>query len=192
MPSRPPRHAAKILLPGLMLGLLPLLGGCGPGKDQFAPVCPRADLVWQAADLTRYRAEAASGTQDIRDLVLSGRILGIDRAQTKCMPGDTNKQLAADVAILVQLTRGPAMQGRQANVEYFLAVTENGNIVDKQVYQSPVVFPPNIDQVKLSSPVVHMVFPISPTKTGAAYTVLAGFQLTPDELDYNRRHGVTP
>jgi hypothetical protein len=35
-----------------------------------------------------------------------------------------------------------------------------------------------------------MVFPVSPTKSGAAYTVLAGFQLTPDELAYNRRHGV--
>jgi hypothetical protein len=37
---------------------------------------------------------------------------------------------------------------------------------------------------------VHMVFPINPTKSGAAYTVLAGFQLTEDELAVNRRKGV--
>ena len=46
----------------------------------------------------------------------------------------------------------------------------------------PVVFPPNVDQVTLSSQVVHMVFPVSNTVTGASYTVLAGFQLTPEEL----------
>jgi len=69
-------------------------------------------------------------------------------------------------------------------------VTENGNILDKQVYHSPVVFPPNIDQVTLTSQIVHMVFPVSSTKSGAAYTVLAGFQLTPEELAYNRRHGI--
>jgi len=183
MPCLSPRHATAILL----LGLLPLLAGCGPGKDEFAPVCPRASLLWQAADLNRYRDESAASTQDIRDLILSGRVVAVP---AKCEAGKTASQLAADVGITVQLTRGPAMQGRATNVQYFLAVTENGNILDKQVYQSAVVFPPNVDQVTLTSPSVHMVFPISPTKSGAAYTVLAGFQLTPEELAYNRRHGV--
>ena len=56
MPSLPPRRAAAILL----VGLLTLLAGCGPAKDEFAPVCPHADLVWQAADLSRYRDESAA------------------------------------------------------------------------------------------------------------------------------------
>lgn len=183
MPCLPPRHATAILL----LGLLPLLAGCGPGKDEFAPVCPRASLLWQAADLSRYRDESAASTQDIRDLILSGRVVAVP---AKCEAGKTASQLAADVGITVQLTRGPAMPGRTTDVQYFLAVTENGTILDKQVYQSTVVFPPNVDQMTLTSPSVHMVFPISPTKSGAAYTVLAGFQLTADELAYNRRHGV--
>jgi hypothetical protein len=181
MPCLPPRQTTAILL----LGLLTLLSGCGPGKDEFAPVCPRATLLWEAADLNQYRDESAASTQDIRDLILAGRVVAIP---AKCEAGDTASQLAADVGITLQLTRGPAMQGRTTDVQYFLAVTENGNILDKQVYQSAVVFPPNIDQQTLTSPSVHMVFPISPTKSGAAYTVLAGFQLTPDELAYNRRH----
>jgi hypothetical protein len=183
MPSLPPRHAAAILL----VGLLPLLDGCGPAKDEFAPVCPRATLLWQAADLNRYRDESAAGVQDIRDLILSARVVAVP---AKCSAGKSKSEIAADVGVTVQLTRGPAMQGRAADVEYFLAVTENGNILDKQVYHSPVVFPPNLDQVTLTSQPVHMVFPVSATKSGAAYTVLAGFQLTPDELAYNRRHGV--
>jgi hypothetical protein len=75
-------------------------------------------------------------------------------------------------------------------VPFFLAVTEAGRILDKKVYQTDIVFPPNVDTVTLSSLPVHMVFPVSATKSGAAYTVLAGFQLTQAELAVNRRNGV--
>ena len=182
MPSLPPRRAAAIVL----AGLLTLLAGCGPGKDEFAPVCPRADLLRQAADIGRYRDESASATQDIRDLVLSGRIMAISG---KCQAGDSAKQLAADVAVSMRFTRGPAMQGRETDVLFFLAITAGDEIFTKKVYQVHVVFPANIDQVTWTSDPVHMVFPISPTKSGAAYTVLAGFQLTEQELAFNRRHG---
>ena len=183
MPSLQPRRAAAVIL----LGLLTLLDGCGPGKDEFAPVCPRADLLWQAADLSRYRDESATASQDVRNLVLSGRIVAVP---AKCEAGDSAKQLAADVGVTVHLVRGPAMQGREADVPFFLAVTEGGRILDKQVYQTHIVFPPNVDQLILTSALVHMVFPVSPTKSGAAYTVLAGFQLTEQELAFNRRKGI--
>jgi hypothetical protein len=176
----PPRCAALLFLAGLGMSLT----GCGPDRDQFAPPCPRANLLWDAADISRYRDESASATQDIRDLVMSGRIIAIP---AKCQAGDSAKQLAADVGVTMQLTRGPAMQGRETDVPFFLAVTEGDRILDKHVYLAHIVFPANVDRVSLTSDLVHMVFPISPTKTGAAYTVLAGFQLTPDELAVNRR-----
>ena len=181
MPSLPPRRAAAVLLAGLLASL----AGCGPGKDEFPPVCPRAEPLWQAADLSRYRDESASANQDIRDLVLSGRIVGIP---AKCAQGDSAKQLAADVGFTMQLTRGPAMQGREIDVPYFLAATEGGRILDKKIYPAHIVFPANVDQVTWTADPVHMVFPVSPTKSGAAYTVLAGFQLTEQELAFNRRH----
>jgi hypothetical protein len=182
MPRLPPRRAAAILL----AGLLPLLAGCGPGKDQFAPVCPRADLLRQAADIGRYRDESASATQDIRDLVLAGRITAI---AGKCQPGDTARQLDADVSVSMQFTRGPAMQGREADVPFFVAITAGDQIFTKKVYTAHVVFTANVDQATWNTDPIHMVFPISPTKSGAAYTVLAGFQLTEQELAFNRRHG---
>jgi hypothetical protein len=76
------------------------------------------------------------------------------------------------------------------DVPYFLAVLEGGQILDKKIYPAHIVFPANTDQVTWNSEGVHMVFPVSATKSGAAYTVLAGFQLTPDELAVNRRLGV--
>ena len=183
MPRLPHRRLPAIIL----VGLLALLDGCGPGKDEFPPACPRADLLWQAADINRYSNESATATQDIRDLVLSGRIVAVP---ARCKAGDTRTQIFGDVALTMQFTRGPAMPGREVDVPYFVAVTEGGRILDKKVYFGHVVFPANIDQVTVTSEATHMVFPVSPTKSAAAYTVLAGFQLTPDELALNRRLGV--
>ncbi len=183
MPRRLPRPTTPLLALTVTMLSGALLSGCGPSRDQFAPACPTANLVWEAADLTRYRDEANAANEDVRDLVLSAHIIAMP---AKCQEGDTSKQLAADVGIIMRLERGPAMQGRQVDVPFFLAVTEGDRILDKKVYQTSIAFPPNVDQVTMSSQMVHMVFPVSPTKTGAAYTVLAGFQLTPDELAVNR------
>jgi hypothetical protein len=182
MPSRLPRPATQILL----ATALALLAGCGPGKDEFAPVCPTATPLWQAADLARYQDASAAANQDVRNLILSGHIVAIPG---KCQPGDKPNQLAADVSITIQLTRGPAMQGREADVPLFLAVAEGDKILDKQVFQTHNVFPAGVDQMTLTGSPVHLVFPISATKTGAAYTVYAGFQLTPAELAINRARG---
>lgn len=183
MPRRLPRLANQLLLATTVA----VLAGCssllGPGKDEFAPACPVASPVWQAADLVRYRDTSAVSTQDIRELVLSGRIVAIP---AKCQPGDKKNELAADVSVTIQLSRGPAMQGREADVPLFLAVTEGDRILDKKIFQPHIVFPTGLDQVIWNSEPVHMVFPISATKSGAAYTVLAGFQLTPQELAINR------
>lgn len=175
----------RLVLPALLATALATLAGCGPGKDEFAPVCPTATPLWQAADLARYRDESAAAALDVRDMILAGHIVAIP---AKCMPGDSKGQLAADVSITVQLTRGPAMQGRVADVPLFIAVTEGNKILEKRVFTPHLVFPVGLDQVTWNSDPIHMVFPVSPTKTGAAYTVIAGFQLTREELAFNRAH----
>lgn len=182
------RSPSRLATPILLAGLLAMLAGCGPKKDEFAPACPRASPVWEAADLSRYQDATAARLQDIRGMVLSGRLVGIP---AKCEPGDKPTQLAADVGVTFQFTRGPAMQGRAVEVPFFLAVSEGGRILDKKIFSAHIAFPPNVDQVTWSADPVHMVFPISPTKSGAAYVVLAGFQLTPEELAYNRSHPKT-
>jgi hypothetical protein len=39
-----------------------------------------------------------------------------------------------------------------------------------------VAFPSNVDRITVTPGDVNMVLPISPTKSGAAYTIIAGFQ----------------
>ena len=163
----------------LLLPVL-LLAGCSSNKNAFAPACPRAAILADAADLLRYRD---GGGRDLTDLVLSARILGVSG---DCKPGETSRQLATQMQVTFEVTRGPAMGQRDVDMMLFVAVSDQDQILDKKLFPVHVVFPSNVDTVRLTTEAVPMLMPISPEKSGAAYALTAGFQLTPEELDLNR------
>ncbi len=68
MPTRQPnlgRAPRAALLAPLVApwspALLPLLAGCGPARNQFAPACPRPSFLGDAADLDIYPARHRAG-----------------------------------------------------------------------------------------------------------------------------------
>ena len=179
MPAGFTRTAAAVPLAAALLAL----ASCGPSGDEFAPACPRPAILSDAADLSVYRS-AQGG--DLTDLVVGGRITDISG---KCAPGDRKNTVKAAATITMRLSRGPALQGQQVQIPYFVAVTEGDRILDKQVYQTGAAFPANTDQITVTTQAVDLLLPVSPAKSAAAYTILVGFQLTPDQLEANRRRG---
>jgi hypothetical protein len=175
------RSAVSLFVPVL---LLPLIGCGGPGRNQFAPICPTARLVPELADLTRYKGLGQS--RDLTDLILQARVVSV---QGKCQAGEIKSLLPAVVQISISVQRGPAMKGRDADVAVFLAVAEGENVRDKKVYPVHVQFPPNVDRLLISSGDIDLDLPVSKEKSGASYGIIAGFQLSPDELAVNRRAG---
>lgn len=168
----------RYCLPALLLPLF----GCGPERNQFPPVCPTAKLVPALADLTRYAGPGP--THDLTDMVLQARVVAVDG---KCVTGDDKSVLPTTVTVSMSLQRGPAMSGRDADLPVFLAVAEGETVRDKRVFQVHVAFPPNVDRITITSPEIDMALPVSAEKSGAAYGIIAGFQLTPEELAANRQ-----
>ncbi|HET6609255.1 MAG TPA: hypothetical protein VFG62_21460 [Rhodopila sp.] len=164
-----------------VLALTALLFGCGPARNEFAPTCPAPRLVSTLADLTRFSPTAK--VHDITGLILQARVVAINGT---CQAGDDKSTIAAKAKIGVSVRRGPAMPGRAADLPVFLAVTLGDQVLDKHVYQVHVMFPPNVDRVDLVSPEIDLVVPVSGNVTGASYGLIAGFQLTPDELAANQ------
>lgn len=162
-----------------VLPMLAGLGGCAIQRDAFAPACPTARLLPQAADIWRYRAAGVGTGHDVTDLLLQGRVVSV---AGKCQPGPNAHTLDATVTMTMELTRGPAGRGGPPEVSYFIAVSDGTDILDKRVFTERVAFPSNLDHVWLVSDPVFMRLPVTPTKTGAAYTVWAGFQLSPEEM----------
>jgi hypothetical protein len=159
-----------------------LLSGCGPRANTFAPVCPAVRLIPALADVTRYAGPGPA--HDVTDLILQARVTAVNGS---CEAGDDSAVLPAKVQVTLLIQRGPAMQGRDADVPVFLAVTEGDTVRDKRVFAVHLAFPPNVDRLTIRSPDIDLDLPVSADKTGASYGVIAGFQLTPDELAANRR-----
>jgi hypothetical protein len=170
----------RLCLPALLLPLF----GCGPGRNDFAPLCPSARLIPALADLTRNAGPGPA--HDLTDLILQARVTAVNG---QCKAGGDKSILPATVVVTISIQRGPAMQGREADVPVFLAVTEGDSIQDKKVFPVHVVFPPNVDRLVMNSGDIDLSLPVSPEKSGNAYGIIAGFQLTPDELNANRRAG---
>ena len=66
------RPAVRLCLPVLLLPLF----GCGPARNQFAPLCPTPRLIPALADVTRYGGPGP--THDVTDLILQARIIGVN------------------------------------------------------------------------------------------------------------------
>jgi hypothetical protein len=161
-----------------------LLFGCGPQRNAFAPQCPTARLIPALADVTRYAGPGPA--HDVTDLILQARVTAVNGS---CSAGDDPAVLPAKVQVTLLIQRGPAMQGREADLPVFLAVTEGDTVRDKHVFAAHVAFPPNVDRLTITSPDIDLDLPVSAETTGASYGVIAGFQLSPEELEANRRGG---
>ncbi len=157
------------------------LSACGPDLPQFAPTCPRTAILSDGADLTQFRA---AGT-DLTDMVVDGRITGLNG---KCSLDDLT-HLRTVLNVNLEVTRGPAAQARQQPVTYFVSVSRGDTILAKQDYRLNVDFPRNSDRLRLTGEQIDLVLPVDDKLTGAAYSVLVGFQLTPEQLAFNRRRG---
>ncbi len=171
-------HATGALL---LLALLP--AGCGKEDSQrFAPPCPVPSLPRDTSDLRRFRGAG----RDITDSVLEGRITGLSGACTRGEKGF----VTASISVGIDLIRGPANTRQVVDVAYFVAVSEgqgpDERILDKRVYTLRAEFPSNTDRLRLAGDEVQLQLPVTPTKTAAAYRILVGFQLTPEELQVNR------
>ena len=170
---------ASRCLPALLPVAL-LATGCGSGES-FAPACPGAAIVRDAADLTRYRGAG----RDLTDAVLDARITGLGGS---CR-SDGAGFVSTAVSVGIELTRGPAAPGRQAELAYFVAVLDGEQILDKQVFNLRAEFPPNNDRLRLTGDNVVLRLPVTGTKAADAYRIQVGFQLTPPELEVNRQRG---
>jgi hypothetical protein len=61
-------------------------------------------------------------------------------------------------------------------------VADGTTILDKRTFLMHATFPSNVDRVTLTPGELDLSLPITAAKSGASYSILAGFQLSNEQL----------
>jgi hypothetical protein len=136
--------------------------------------CPAVAKLPDADRLTRF-----DGTgHDLIDVAFEARIGEI---ASECDYGDSGYDVLSKVQFLG--TRGPSTAATQAGFGYFVAIVDStGAVLARQEFDSNFQF-----EAKTRSGVVEELEQQIPPSSGTApYTIYVGFQLSPEELAFNR------
>jgi len=98
------------------------------------------------------------------------------------------RPIIANLELDMAFGRGPAARGESHVYEYFVAVTRSDiAVMAKQVFPITVRFRAGEDRVFLTETVDAISIPRANEATsGTNFEILAGFELTPEQLAFNR------
>lgn len=155
------------------------VAGCGLLSERKPPrPCPRAAILKDAQRMVQFQP---GGGTDLSALVQEVRLVEL---RTKCDYDDDAVEV--DMELTLAARRGPANKTRKAPARYFVAIMDPDNrILAKRVFEVTLEFPVNVDRGGLTDTLVQTI-PLESAVAGPAYTIVAGMQLSAEQLEFNR------
>jgi hypothetical protein len=148
-------------------------------NDKKTLTCPTVTRIGEATHLTRF----VPGGHDLTDVAFEAKIGGISgncSADEKAVKVQMNAQFIAD--------RGPADKARKAPFAYFVAIADNDdNVLARQVFDTVIAFPGTRTRNGVEEQLDQLI-PIKKGQQGKDFHIYIGFDLTPEEVAYNRAH----
>jgi len=171
------------------------LGGCAwlgfGGEEEIEPVesgpkpCPAIGVLDGADRVTVFNGRG----MDLTDVVIRGEIR---KAVTECEYDKGSAEIVVDIAFDGQAALGPAASSREMSLKGFATVVRHGAIKNKQVFEIPVSFSGAARTVRFLKTIEDTKIPYGGTLDGSAYEILVGFQLTPEQFEYNNKVPAAP
>jgi hypothetical protein len=180
----------RFVATALVAMVLLAVAACGTSADKNRPPpCPRLSVLSDAAELTRFAAGAGQDLVDVDFQVeISDLLAGCQYVEPES--GKDKQVIVVAMAPVMVAIRGPANRDREAQFDYFVSVVDSErDVLNKQNFGVTVKFPGNLTRVSLKDddPPVTVDIPLAADRDATDYQILVGLQLTPDELEYNRR-----
>jgi len=180
----------------LALCLLPLLSACemtdkmaasfrGKPEEHAAalPSCPETGVMQEADRIPVFYG--ASGKPKAADVAATGVLGRLTGACSFDEPGVAELEVTINFAA----EKGPkGVALRKQSLPYFIAVlSPDETVLQRQAFSTKVDFD-NADK-GFASEEHDIRVPVSAKEAAGAYKVVVGFQLTPEQLAYNRENG---
>tara|TARA_B100000315_G_scaffold233025_1_gene245839 strand:+ start:8056 stop:8640 length:585 start_codon:yes stop_codon:yes gene_type:complete len=177
------------------LGLI--LAGCETAEslNPFAkkkplPACPKVQLLKDTDIITAYRAGPG---RDITDIRFEAELRGFTGECEYIGEKGVYSKVNVTIKVGFDITRGPAEKSRATNVSYFVAMPEfYPRPQGRKVFTTRVNFPENRNSMRVIDEAVEVSIPITKSRPGPGSKIYIGFQLTPEQIKFNREKRRVP
>lgn len=155
------------------------LGACGIFEKDIPQLpCPKVLILGDAGHLVRF--EPGSG-RDITDILFEAEIANFVGSCEY-----TKEGVEIELRITLDVQRGPAARNPPIDFEYFVAIPKyQPRPEGKRVLPVKGAFEDNRSRL-LYQDEVDMFLPLEKNGEGPDVEIVLGFQLTPEELEFNR------
>jgi hypothetical protein len=178
----PPAPRGTLLAVGAVALLTAGLAACSSiGDDENAGPCPNAFALHDAARVVEFRDP---GVESYENVAYTAEIQAV---RTFCRYVD-DRPIRAELELEIGFGRGPAATENDHDYGFWVAVTRTDvAVLDKQETRIHVNFPRGEDRVYLRRRIEGIVIPRAEESTsGTNFEILVGFDLTPEQLEFNR------
>jgi hypothetical protein len=163
-----------------LVATLAAVAGCS-ANENAAITCPSTDIIGPVGSVSRFGVPTGSFAQ----LAYRASFTNIHGT---CDIDDDGVTVKVSVTILAEA--GPAATATSADFPYFVAVLDpRQRIIAKQVLTDTISFGGSQHRGGATDTFDQRI-PLRNPKLASDYHVFVGFQLTPDELAYNRTHSI--
>ena len=154
-------------------------GGCGVLSEGSPAVCPVTAILDDAGELVRFKSNPPGGPADVDFNARMKYISGVCDV--------TEKEVTMELNTWMLATRGPANTSGQVNFAYFVAILGKDKTVLTRT-KFPMIAKFQRRETKLDfADAVTVTIPRKQGDVPKDYIVYLGFEMTPDELAYNRK-----
>ncbi len=160
----------------------------GEAEILLANPCPKVELVDDLSSLSDF--------SDPKKQVKENLISRVDLRSAESTCKLSSKSAVVDLKLIFNGTLGK--KGRKKSSDkpffsypFFVAVTApNGKIMAKEIFAASITYNANENKHTYFEK-LRQIIPIKSKDMARHYKVLIGFQVTPDQLAYNRKHMVS-
>ena len=175
------KRARRLVAAGVSLAVAGGVTGCGIFEKHNPPTCPHVSILAEAAQMTAYRA---GGGRDVTDVLFQGEVSSVD---SECDYDKDAKRVDMTATLTLTAVLGAAGRG-DVTLPFFVAVVDRKSqqVLNKGVFRSVIAMPEGRRQSSSVEQIEEHI-PVTAGHVESDYEILVGLQLTPEQLEQNRK-----
>lgn len=178
---------ARFRLSLVAVGFVLLLSACMEGG---APACPTIRTQAPLERLVRFTPGAPKTPENVLyEIHLADNAIKCEYSDIKAATANIDPakdSMEVQLKLGFSVIRGPAATDANVRAQYLVAVTDlRGSIVNKEVFSLDIRLPSRVGAVTEFVENNWMLFQLG-GRTGLAFRIRTGLQLTDEELEFNR------